>query len=235
MSGINFSLELSDYWALSLVHAACKLQSVVVRITASTFVNLMLLSWMWRIHKDACWARIGYQPNCHEALMYSIWLILRSDSAKFCLANTFAKQYFLLSSSMVRFWRANFIAQYNTCECRLSVRAVLAGNLYLSTEYLILTFVLHIAGYFTSSFTPVSQFLLAVVVHVAVPTAWKAALPGKPSPSLRARKAMASRTAEAAPPRVRGRLSLMSSSRPCFSNSLSTATQDVWSSMQRQF
>ena len=35
MSGINFSLELSDYWAFSLVHAACKLQSVVVRITAS--------------------------------------------------------------------------------------------------------------------------------------------------------------------------------------------------------
>ena len=24
---MNFSLELSDYWALSLVHASCKLQS----------------------------------------------------------------------------------------------------------------------------------------------------------------------------------------------------------------
>ena len=35
MSGMNFSLELSDYWAFSLVHAASKLQSVVVRITAS--------------------------------------------------------------------------------------------------------------------------------------------------------------------------------------------------------
>ena len=37
MSGMNFSLELSDYWAFSLVHAACKLQSVVVRITATWF------------------------------------------------------------------------------------------------------------------------------------------------------------------------------------------------------
>ena len=35
MSGMNFSLELSDYWAFLLVHAACKLQSVVVIITAS--------------------------------------------------------------------------------------------------------------------------------------------------------------------------------------------------------
>ena len=33
ISGMNFSLELSDYWAFSLMHAACKLQSVVVRIT----------------------------------------------------------------------------------------------------------------------------------------------------------------------------------------------------------
>ena len=35
MSRINISLELSDYWAFSLVYATCKLQSVVVRITAS--------------------------------------------------------------------------------------------------------------------------------------------------------------------------------------------------------
>ena len=35
MLGMNVSFELSDYWDFSLVHAACKLQSVVVRITAS--------------------------------------------------------------------------------------------------------------------------------------------------------------------------------------------------------
>ena len=39
MSGINFSLVQSDYWVFSLVHAACKLQSVVVRITASLFIK----------------------------------------------------------------------------------------------------------------------------------------------------------------------------------------------------
>ena len=42
MSGTNFSLELSNYWAFSLVHAACKLQSAVVRITAS----LLYLLWI---------------------------------------------------------------------------------------------------------------------------------------------------------------------------------------------
>ena len=45
MSGMNFSLELSDYWAFSLVHAACKLHSVVVRITAS----ISYLSWISQI------------------------------------------------------------------------------------------------------------------------------------------------------------------------------------------
>ena len=41
MSGMNFSLELSDYWAFSLVHAACKLQSVAVRIAVSLFVFIV--------------------------------------------------------------------------------------------------------------------------------------------------------------------------------------------------
>ena len=45
--GMNFAFELSNYWAFSLVnvHVACKLQSVVVRITAS----LSYLSWLKRL------------------------------------------------------------------------------------------------------------------------------------------------------------------------------------------
>ena len=39
ISWMNFSLELSDYWAFSMVHAARKLQSVVVRITANSLAT----------------------------------------------------------------------------------------------------------------------------------------------------------------------------------------------------
>ena len=38
-----------------------------------------------------CLAKTGYQPNCHLMNIASGWF-----SAKFCLADKFAKQYFLL-------------------------------------------------------------------------------------------------------------------------------------------
>ena len=42
ISGMNFSLELSDYWAFSLMHAACKLQSVGCENYRLAFVFIVI-------------------------------------------------------------------------------------------------------------------------------------------------------------------------------------------------